>query len=87
MEKWELNCQSAIDGTRVRNKWQPERSPHTQAAKINTIRSGAAAFTFHLAVVCQEGIRGQIDFAVCFPPKWEKGRPAHRPTIRPQIAP
>jgi hypothetical protein len=34
---------------------------------------------FHLAVVCKEDIRGQIDFAACFPPKGVTGKPVYRP--------
>jgi hypothetical protein len=34
---------------------------------------------FHLAVVCKEDIRGQIDFAACFPPKGVTGKPGYRP--------
>jgi hypothetical protein len=34
---------------------------------------------FHLAVVCKEDIRGQIDFNACFPPKDLFGKPVHKP--------
>jgi hypothetical protein len=34
---------------------------------------------FHLAVVCKEDIRGQIDFAASFPPKGVTGKPVYRP--------
>jgi hypothetical protein len=34
---------------------------------------------FHLAVVCKEDIRGQIDFAACFPPKGVTGKPVYKP--------
>lgn len=33
---------------------------------------------FHLGVVCAEDIRGEIDFAACFPPKNYQGRPSHK---------
>lgn len=34
---------------------------------------------FHLAVVCAEDIRGEIDFAACFPPKDRFGKPSYEP--------
>ncbi|MFA6546643.1 MAG: hypothetical protein WCS99_19660, partial [Limisphaerales bacterium] len=34
---------------------------------------------FHLVVVCREDIRGDIDFAACFPPKDIWGRPQYAP--------
>ena len=34
---------------------------------------------FHLVVVCRDDIRGQIDFAACFPPKGLDGKPVRRP--------
>lgn len=32
---------------------------------------------FHLVVVCREDIRGEIDFAACFPPKDDRGKPQY----------
>ncbi|PAW76247.1 MAG: hypothetical protein B9S33_21010 [Pedosphaera sp. Tous-C6FEB] len=34
---------------------------------------------FHLVVVCRKDIRGDIDFAVCFPPKDGRGKPQYAP--------
>jgi hypothetical protein len=34
---------------------------------------------FHLAVACESDIRGEIDFAACFPPKASNGKPVTRP--------
>jgi hypothetical protein len=34
---------------------------------------------FHLVVVCRVDIRGQIDFAACFPPKGAHGQPIRKP--------
>jgi hypothetical protein len=34
---------------------------------------------FHLAVVCANDIRGEIDFAACFPAKDYQGKPIHKP--------
>ena len=34
---------------------------------------------FHLAVVCVSDIRGQIDYAACFPPKGDRGKPLYAP--------
>jgi hypothetical protein len=34
---------------------------------------------FHMAVACKEDIRGQIDFAACFPPKGVTGKPVYKP--------
>lgn len=33
---------------------------------------------FHLAVVCAEDIRSEMDFAACFPPKGPKGKPQYK---------
>jgi hypothetical protein len=34
---------------------------------------------FHLVVVCREDIHGEIDFAACFPPKDNFGKPTYKP--------
>jgi hypothetical protein len=34
---------------------------------------------FHLAVVCAQDIRGQMDFDACFPPKDARGKPTYAP--------
>ncbi|MBI5799975.1 MAG: hypothetical protein HZA92_04510 [Verrucomicrobia bacterium] len=34
---------------------------------------------FHLVVFCREDIRGGIDFAACFPPKGDRGKPQYAP--------
>ena len=34
---------------------------------------------FHLAVACANDIRGQIDFAACFPPKGANRKPLYKP--------
>jgi hypothetical protein len=44
-----------------------------------TERHRKGGIHFHLAVVCKEDIRGQIDFAVCFPAKGVTGKPVYKP--------
>jgi len=46
---------------------------------IVTERHKNGGIHFHLAIVCIEDIRGQIDFAACFPAKDFTGRPVQKP--------
>lgn len=46
---------------------------------IVTERHSNGGIHFHLAVVCANDIRGEIDFEACFPRKDGYGKPAHRP--------
>ena len=44
-----------------------------------TERHGNGGIHFHLAVVCANDIRGEIDFYGCFPPKDGRGKPMSKP--------
>ena len=46
---------------------------------IVTERHKNGGIHFHLAIACKEDIRGQIDFAACFPAKDFSGKPVQKP--------
>jgi hypothetical protein len=50
-----------------------------QCGVIVTERHFNLGLHFHLAVLCAADVRGQIDFAACFPPKGVGGKPMHKP--------
>jgi len=56
-----------------------EISRHYVLGVTVTERHGNGGIHFHLVVVCQEDIRGQIDFAACFPAKDIYGKPSQKP--------
>jgi hypothetical protein len=45
-----------------------------QCGVVVTERHKNRGIHFHLAIVCKEDIRGQIDFGACFPPKDSNGK-------------
>ncbi len=56
-----------------------ELSRHYICGVTVTERHKNQGIHFHLAVVCQTDIRGNIDFAACFPPKDARGKPMYKP--------
>jgi hypothetical protein len=50
-----------------------------QCGVIVTERHFNLGLHFHLALLCAADIRGQIDFAACFPPKGVGGKPMYKP--------
>jgi hypothetical protein len=55
-----------------------EISKHYVCGVTITERHKNGGLHFHLAVVSKEDIRGQIDFAACFPPKDLYGKPEYK---------
>jgi len=53
-------------------------APRYQCGVTITERHVNLGIHFHLAVVCAADIRGQIDFAACFPPKGFQGKPLYK---------
>jgi hypothetical protein len=56
-----------------------EISEHYVCGVTVTERHRNGGIHFHLAVVCKEDIRGEIDFNACFPSKDASGKPVHKP--------
>ncbi len=56
-----------------------ELSKHFVCGITATERHKNGGIHFHLPVVCKADIRGHIDFAACFPPKDEFGKPTYKP--------
>ena len=56
-----------------------ELCKHFQCGVVVTERHANGGIHFHLAVVCREDIRGNIDFDACFPPKDRFGKPTRKP--------
>ena len=56
-----------------------ELSRHFVCGVTVTERHRNQGVHFHLAVVCQADIRGNIDFNACFPPKDGRGKPMYKP--------
>jgi hypothetical protein len=56
-----------------------ELSRHFVCGVTVTERHTNQGIHFHLAVVCQGDIRGNIDFNACFPPKDGRGKPMYKP--------
>jgi hypothetical protein len=50
-----------------------------QCGMTITERHDNQGIHFHLAVVCREDIRGEIDFDACFPHKDYRGKPMYKP--------
>jgi hypothetical protein len=53
-----------------------------QCGVVVTERHENGGIHFHLAVVTQEDIRGNLDFKACFPPKDHRGKPVRQPDYR-----
>jgi hypothetical protein len=59
-----------------------ELYPRYQCGVVVTERHQNGGLHFHLAMVVRDDIRGQIDFAACFPPKGPDGKPIRQPDYR-----